>query len=63
MKKTYIQPAQQVFQISTGHDILSGSSDSINLMGTYNGQELRAREFNEDFSGSEDGSGIWGQSW
>ena len=59
MKKTYIQPAQQVFQISTGHDILSASDKK----GIYSGQELRAREFNEDFSGSEDGSGIWGQSW
>lgn len=60
MKKTYIQPAQQVFQISTGHDILTVSS----VTGTsYNGETLRAREFNEDFSGSEDGSGIWGQSW
>ena len=62
MKKTYIQPAQQVFQISTGHDILSGSNGS-SVMGIYNGEPLRAREFNEEFSGSEDGSGIWGQSW
>lgn len=59
MKKTYIQPAQQVFQISTGHDILTASDTK----GIYNGQELRAREFNEEFSGSEDGSGIWGQVW
>ena len=59
MKKTYIQPAQQVFQISTGHDILSASD----VVGTYNGEPLRAREFNEEFSGSEDGSGIWGQVW
>ena len=60
MKKTYIQPAQQVFQISTGHDILTAS----NVNGTsYNGEPLRAREFNEDFSGSEYDSGIWGQSW
>ena len=59
MKKTYIQPAQQVFQISTGHDILTLS----NTMGAYNGETLRAREFNEEFSGSEDGSGVWGQTW
>lgn len=59
MKKTYIQPAQQVFQISTGHDILTASDTK----GIYNGEPLRSREFNEEFSGSEDGSGVWGQTW
>lgn len=57
--KKYVKPAQQIYNINTSHGILSATS----IMGDYNGQELHAPAFGEDFSSFFPEEGLWGKGF
>lgn len=57
--KKYVKPAQQIYNINTCNHILSTST----IKGEYSGQELRSREYDEEFSSMFEEGSPWGRGF
>ena len=58
--KKYVKPALQIYNINTCNHILSASMD---VKGEYSGQELRSREYDEEFSSMFEEGSRWGRGF